>query len=173
MNWKFIPNGCTIVNLSAGVTSLILTIHEQYRIAFLCIVLAALFDVFDGLLARLMNCASDFGKQLDSLADIVSFGIAPVFLILLHRIGDFHWLSTVTAILFLACGASRLARFNISVSSPQFTGMPITCAGTILAILSLSNSIKPAVVIALIVVLSFLMVSRIPFPSLKNIAIRK
>ncbi|GAA0380578.1 CDP-diacylglycerol--serine O-phosphatidyltransferase [Paenibacillus motobuensis] len=173
MSWKFIPNTCTFVNLSAGATSLILTIHEQYRLALFSIAIAALFDVFDGYLARIMNCSSDFGKQLDSLADIVSFGVAPVFLVLLHRTGEFHWLSAVAAIIFLVCGASRLARFNISMSSPHFTGMPITCAGTLLACLSLTNNLKPSVIIAFIVVLSFLMVSRIPFPSLKNISIRK
>jgi len=173
INWKFIPNTCTFANLSAGAVSLLLTIQEQYRLALIFIAIAALFDVFDGFLARIMHCSSDFGKQLDSLADMVSFGVAPVFLVILHKSGDFHWLSALAAIIFLVCGASRLARFNISISSPQFTGMPITCAGTLLACLSLTDNLKPSVIIAFIVVLSFLMVSRIPFPSLKNISIRK
>ncbi|WMT43148.1 CDP-diacylglycerol--serine O-phosphatidyltransferase [Paenibacillus sp. D2_2] len=173
MNWKFVPNTCTFGNLSAGAVSLLLTIQEQYRLALIFIAIAALFDVFDGFLARIMHCSSDFGKQLDSLADIVSFGVAPAFLVLLHQSGEFHWLSALAAIVFLVCGASRLARFNISISSPQFTGMPITCAGTLLACLSLTDNLKPSVIIAFTVVLSFLMVSRIPFPSLKNISIRK
>ncbi|MHA6531283.1 CDP-diacylglycerol--serine O-phosphatidyltransferase [Paenibacillus sp. BAC0078] len=171
---KYIPTICTVFNLGAGAASLIFTIEGYYKIAFILILIAAFFDVLDGLLARLMNCTSDFGKQLDSLADLISFGAAPVFLILLHHLGDLHGVEAVAAIVFIICGALRLARFNISASSTEFTGMPITAAGVILSFFSLSKlRMEPAAIIALIGALSFLMVSRIRFPSLKKISIRK
>ena len=66
-------------------------------------------DVLDGLLARWLHCTSDFGKQLDSLADLVSFGNAPVFLVLLYKLEASLWLRPIFAVLFLACGALRLA----------------------------------------------------------------
>lgn len=174
MIWRFIPTICTVFNLGAGAASLIFTIEEYYKLAFVLILLAAFFDVLDGLLARLMNCTSEFGKQLDSLADLISFGAAPVFLILLHHTGNLHGIGAAAAIVFIICGALRLARFNISASSTEFTGMPITAAGVILSFFSLSiKHMELAAIISLIGVLSFLMVSRIRFPSLKKISIRK
>jgi CDP-diacylglycerol--serine O-phosphatidyltransferase len=128
----------------------------------------------DGLLARILNCTSDFGKQLDSLADIISFGLAPTFLILLYRLENMQWLGPVAAIAFLICGALRLARFNLSAPSKGFTGMPITAAGVILSMITLVDErMKPELVIAVMGLLSLLMVSRIPFPSFKKFVNRK
>lgn len=174
MKCKWIPSLCTVCNLGAGAVSLLYTIQGHYRIALILIAFAAFFDVLDGLLARLMHCTSEFGKQLDSLADLISFGAAPAFLILLNNLDDIPQLGAVMSIIFLICGALRLARFNITVSSPTFTGMPITAAGTILALMSLlSQHIQPFVIVTLMGVLSLLMISRVPFPSLKNITTRK
>lgn len=86
MKWSWLPSMCTLGNLGFGSISLLFTIEERYDLALLMILLAAICDVMDGLLARMLHCTSDFGKQLDSLADIISFGIAPVFLILLYRL---------------------------------------------------------------------------------------
>jgi CDP-diacylglycerol--serine O-phosphatidyltransferase len=131
--------------------------------------IAAFCDVMDGLVARWLHCSSDFGKQLDSLADIVSFGVAPAFLILLFKLSDIGWMGVVTAVLFIACGALRLARFNLLAPSTGFVGMPITAAGLLLAMSSLlSESLNPWILVSIIGALSFLMVSRIPFPSLKR-----
>ncbi|MDP1512310.1 CDP-diacylglycerol--serine O-phosphatidyltransferase [Paenibacillus sp. CMAA1739] len=169
MKWNWLPSLCTLANLGAGVLSLYFTIHEQYMTAFTLVVVAALWDVLDGLLARLLHCSSDFGKQLDSLADVVSFGVAPAFLILLYRLGDTHWIGPLVAVLFVICGAVRLARFNLMAFSKGFVGMPITAAGVILSFVFLwSEHLKPELLLALMVVLSFLMVSRIPFPSFKK-----
>ncbi|OKP79528.1 CDP-diacylglycerol--serine O-phosphatidyltransferase [Paenibacillus helianthi] len=174
MIWKWIPSICTVFNLGAGAASLIFTIEAYYKIAFFLILLAAFFDVLDGLLARLMNCPSEFGKQLDSLADLISFGAAPVFLILLHQSGDLRGGGGAAAIVFIICGALRLARFNVSASSTEFTGLPITAAGVILSFFSVPNHhMEPPVIIALIGALSLLMISRIRFPSLKKITVRK
>lgn len=135
---------------------------------------AALWDVLDGLLARWLHCTSDFGKQLDSLADLVSFGIAPVFLVLLYKLEASLWLGPIAAVLFLACGALRLARFNIKGQVKGFVGLPITAAGVILALAPILNSqMKPAAALALMGLLSILMVSRIPFPAFKKDYARK
>lgn len=141
----------------------------MYTLALVMILASAFCDVMDGLLARLLRSSSDFGKQLDSLADIVSFGVAPAFLILLFKLGDMGWIGIAAAIVFLACGALRLARFNLLAPMKGFVGMPITAAGLLLAMSSLSNEhLNPWFLIVLIGGLSFLMVSRIPFPSLKR-----
>ncbi len=174
MNWSFVPSLCTVLNLAAGTVSLLLTMHGHYRLAALMILFSAFFDVLDGLLARLLRCTSEFGKQLDSLADLISFGAAPVFLVLFYHLDPTAKTAQIAAVLFVICGALRLARFNVTGTISGFTGMPITFAGTILALLSLiAHSIQSTVLIALIAVLSFLMISRIPFPSFKNKMVRK
>jgi CDP-diacylglycerol--serine O-phosphatidyltransferase len=174
MKWNWLPSLCTIANLGAGVLSLFYTIHEQYTTAFILIMVAALWDVLDGLLARLLHCSSDFGKQLDSLADVVSFGVAPAFLTLFYQLGGTHWMGPLVAVLFVICGAVRLARFNLMAFSTGFVGMPITAAGVILSFMFLwSEHLRPELLLGLMVVLSFLMVSRIPFPSFKKKSIRR
>ena len=131
--------------------------------------LAALCDVMDGLLARWLHCTSEFGKQLDSLADIISFGLAPTFLILLYKLENVQWLGSVAAVAFLICGALRLARFNISAPSRGFVGMPITATGVILSMISLLDGrMKPEFILVLMGLLSVMMISRIPFPSFKK-----
>ncbi|AIQ41540.1 CDP-diacylglycerol--serine O-phosphatidyltransferase [Paenibacillus sp. FSL R7-0297] len=174
MKWNWLPSMCTLGNLGLGSVSLLFTIQERYNLALLMILLAAICDVMDGLLARMLHCTSDFGKQLDSLADIISFGLAPTFLILLYRLENMQWLGPVAAITFLICGALRLARFNLSAPSKGFTGMPITAAGVILSMITLVDErMKPELVIAVMGLLSLLMVSRIPFPSFKKYVNRK
>ncbi|QUL57866.1 CDP-diacylglycerol--serine O-phosphatidyltransferase [Paenibacillus tritici] len=174
MNWKWLPSMCTLGNLGFGSISLLFTIQERYHLALFMILLAAICDVMDGLLARMLHCTSDFGKQLDSLADIISFGIAPVFLILLYRLENVQWLGPVAAVAFLICGALRLARFNITAPSKKFVGMPITAAGVILSMIALVDErLKPEIVILIMGLLSILMISRVPFPSFKKFVNRK
>lgn len=174
MKWNWLPSTCTLGNLGLGSLSLLFTIQERYHFALFMILLAALCDVMDGLLARMLHCTSDFGKQLDSLADIISFGIAPAFLILFHRLENVHVIGTAAAVGFLICGALRLARFNISAPAKGFTGMPITAAGVILSMVALmSDRMKPELIVLIMGLLSMLMVSRVPFPSIKNLVNRK
>jgi CDP-diacylglycerol--serine O-phosphatidyltransferase len=174
MKWNWLPSMCTLANLGFGSFSLLFTIQERYNLALLMILLAALCDVMDGLLARMLHCTSEFGKQLDSLADIISFGLAPTFLILFYRLENTEWLGPIAAVAFLICGALRLARFNISAPSRGFVGMPITAAGVILSMTALVDiRMRPELVIVLMGLLSVLMVSRIPFPSFKKFVNRK
>ncbi|ANF97091.1 CDP-diacylglycerol--serine O-phosphatidyltransferase [Paenibacillus bovis] len=174
MNPTWLPTLCTVLNLGAGTASLLLTVNGHYRLALIWIAMAAVFDVLDGLLARLLHCTSEFGKQLDSLADLISFGAAPAMLVLLYQLDDDRWLGPAAVILFVICGALRLARFNISGSINGFTGLPITAAGTLLALSSLSGPDLPSYwTIILMAVMSLLMISRIPFPAFKNKMVRK
>lgn len=169
MKWSWLPSFFTIGNLITGAISLFFSIQMMYTAALIMIIVAAVCDVMDGLVARWLHCSSDFGKQLDSLADIVSFGVAPAFLIFLFKLSDIDWMGIVIVVLFIACGALRLARFNLSAPSTGFVGMPITAAGLLLALSSLlSENLNPWIFVPIIGLLSFLMVSRVPFPSLKR-----
>jgi CDP-diacylglycerol---serine O-phosphatidyltransferase len=174
MNLKWLPSVCTVLNIGAGVASLLSTFQQHYRIALLWIVIAVGFDLLDGLIARCLNCTSDFGKELDSLADLISFGVAPVFLILLYQLHESHWFGILVSCLFIICGALRLARYNLTVPGKEFVGLPITAAGSLVALISLADEgVEPKLIVMIIGSLSLLMVSRIPFPSLRKLTQRK
>jgi CDP-diacylglycerol--serine O-phosphatidyltransferase len=129
---KHIPNSITALNLALGFLSIVSTSLEQYENAIYLILGAALADLLDGALARLLNAFSELGKELDSLADLVSFGVAPSFLAfsLLIQIDAPIWLPHI-AILFTLSASLRLARFNITPSNHSaFTGLP-TPAGAL------------------------------------------
>jgi CDP-diacylglycerol--serine O-phosphatidyltransferase len=175
----------TTLALFTGFVSVVASIDGQYQRAAVAILVASVFDALDGRIARMTKTSSLFGVQYDSLSDITAFGVAPallVFTAVLHPFGRFGWLG---AFLFLACGALRLARFNVQaqrVGEKHFTGLPIPAAGgmiavSILLILDLvpDGGFEPQIVkIAFIIAvyaLSFLMVSNVPYPSLKQIVI--
>lgn len=132
-----IPNLLTTGNLFFGFFSIIKALQGDYKWAASAVLLAAVFDVLDGRVARLTGGTSEFGVQYDSLCDLVSFGLAPAFMMYnfaLHQIGRPGW---IICFLFLACGALRLARFNvqssIGKSSGDFTGLPIPMAAAVVA----------------------------------------
>lgn len=127
-------NGITLMNLSFGVIA-ILFINKGYgRMSLLFILLAALFDRFDGKVARKLNTESAFGKELDSLCDLVSFGIAPALLIYQAVLYKVPGGGLTLTVLFILCGAIRLARFNVSESHGVFYGIPITAAGVLMTL---------------------------------------
>ena len=122
---KHLPNALTLLNLMCGTTAIVFSIEGNWRAAVFLILLAALFDFFDGLAARLLKAYSDIGKQLDSLADMVSFGVLPaIMLYLIYQqlfIGDLQgvfakpflqWIVLATVLIIPAFSAIRLARFN-------------------------------------------------------------
>ena len=112
-----LPNLFTTGNLFCGFWAIISVFQEKYFYAAIAILLAAVFDVLDGKVARLSGATSKFGVQYDSLADLVSFGVAPALLAFswaLRPYGRFGWLA---AFLFVVCGALRLARFNVQTAS--------------------------------------------------------
>ncbi|EAR63540.1 CDP-diacylglycerol--serine O-phosphatidyltransferase [Bacillus sp. NRRL B-14911] len=136
-----------------------------------------MLDSMDGRLARMLKADSALGKELDSLADIVTFGVAPSFLVYYTYFYQFDLLGLAIAGLFPLFGAFRLARFNISSpksSMNYFVGVPITAAGGIMALLTLFGDKIPNIVTTVIfTALCFLMVSKIRIPSLKEVPLPK
>jgi len=125
-------NLITLCNLSFGSASIMATINEAYSYSVLFIFIAAFLDRYDGKVARKFNQESELGKQLDSMGDIISFGVAPALLMYECILREFGMLGIIFTILYMACGAFRLARFNISEATSYFIGLPITAAGTFL-----------------------------------------
>ena len=177
------PNLLTTGNLLCGFWSIISLFQERYYLAAIAILLAGVFDVFDGKVAKLSGATSKFGMQYDSLADLVSFGIAPAMLAFawaLRPYGKFGWLA---AFLFVACGAIRLARYNVLASSGEtkyFKGLPIPIAAYMIAftILLYIKHIETAwakdiIVLIMVYVLAFLMVSNIRYFSFKELNLAK
>ncbi|MDP4097592.1 CDP-diacylglycerol--serine O-phosphatidyltransferase [Paenibacillus sp. P96] len=170
MRLRWTPSLLTACNLAAGVCSVLAVSRSWYVLAALLIFASMLFDLFDGYIARRIGVEAEFGKQLDSLADIVSFGLAPSFLINVSIFHDWNGvLGGLLVIFFTLCGAFRLARFNLSSFSKTFTGLPITAAGSLLALLSLAeHRLTDSFFAAVMLVFSLLMISRLPFPSIKK-----
>jgi CDP-diacylglycerol--serine O-phosphatidyltransferase len=178
-----LPNLFTTGNLFCGFWAIISVFQERFFYAAIAILLAAVFDVLDGKVARLSGATSKFGIQYDSLADLVSFGIAPALLAFswaLREYGKFGWLA---AFLFVACGALRLARFNVQTSSGEvkyFKGLPIPAAASMIALTILlyhrlieTGWVKDIVILVMIYVLAFLMVSTIRYLSFKELNLAK
>ncbi|MBR0576174.1 CDP-diacylglycerol--serine O-phosphatidyltransferase [Proteiniclasticum sp. BAD-10] len=165
MKRAFIPNILTFMNLAFGIMALLATTEGQYLNAGLFILGAGLIDRYDGRIARLLNAESPLGKELDSLSDLVSFGVAPAILAyFMFDLIDFSFLGLIPVILFPVAGAYRLARYNSSSFNGVFMGVPITIAGCMLALfmLLLRNSMNLRFLIpTLMVAFSYLMVSTI------------
>ncbi len=132
-----IPNMFTLFNLSLGVLSIINILGENYFLAALCIIAAALMDRFDGSLARKFDAESDLGKELDSLCDLISFGVAPAILVWASHLVEYGAIGMVITILFPIAGAYRLARYNVTEFSGVYIGIPITISGGIVALINL------------------------------------
>lgn len=139
------PTIATLANLSAGVLAIVLAVGGKPDVGALMILVAMLFDSADGALARAFDACSDFGGELDSLADVVSFSVAPGILILATVPEPYQLLATVGAIALALCGALRLARYNVTCeekdSDEGFDGMPSTAAGGCVASAVLFHSV--------------------------------
>ena len=173
-----LPNIFTSLNLFCGFYAVIASIDGKFIAAAIAIIIGVVFDILDGKIARATNTSSKFGIEYDSLADLISFGLAPgimIYLWALRPLGRIGWLA---AFLFMACGALRLARFNSQVgtiSSDYFVGLPIPAgagmsATTVLFFskFGLAGKIHPIFILVLLYVLSFLMVSTIKYNSFKK-----
>ncbi|MEH7124954.1 CDP-diacylglycerol--serine O-phosphatidyltransferase [Bacillus sp. JJ1532] len=175
--YKAIPNMVTLGNLYCGFLSVGFAATGQFKNAAILILIGMMLDSMDGRLARMLNVDSQLGKELDSLADIVTFGVAPSFLVYYTYFFQFGILGMAIAGLFPLFGAYRLARFNISSSKTSlnyFVGVPITAAGGILALLTLFGDKIPHIITTVVFTgMCFLMVSKIRIPSLKEIPLPK
>ncbi|UII56175.1 CDP-diacylglycerol--serine O-phosphatidyltransferase [Cytobacillus spongiae] len=174
---KSIPNMFTLGNLYCGFLSIGFAASGQFKNAAILILIGMMLDSMDGRLARMLKADSTLGKELDSLADIVTFGVAPSFLMYYTYFYQFGLLGFAVAGLFPLFGAFRLARFNISSSKSSlnyFIGVPITAAGGILALLTMFEDYIPSIIMTVgFTALCFLMVSKIRIPSFKEIPLPK
>jgi CDP-diacylglycerol--serine O-phosphatidyltransferase len=175
---QYIPNYITFISLGLGLVSIVFSIQGQILLAGMMIVTAVIFDSFDGFIARRLRLESPFGMELDSLTDMVCFGVAPVVLLSqhLHLQDRFTYWLVPLFLIQVWSGAFRLARFNLqppkeSSAGPSL-GLTISLSGLILTLMVLSDLTQAgddyplAVFIGLILLLSFSMVSRIRIPAL-------
>ena len=159
--------------------------NEQFKFAIWCILAACVFDLLDGRLARLGGTDSSFGREFDSLADVVSFGVAPALLVSRVLLREFQTLGWIVASVYLICGALRLARFNciaianVPGTSKDFKGFPIPAAAGLVASITLflmwltddriEHRLTQWVLPPLLLFLSWMMFSSFKYPSFKNI----
>ena len=175
-----LPALFTVGNIFCGYLSLDFALKGSFATAAALVFVAAFLDGIDGRVARMTRTTSAFGEQLDSLADVVSFGVAPSFLVYRWGLASFDRLGLAVSFLFLVCGACRLARFNVQVHVVDkrfFVGLPIPAAAGTLAGLIWALSESPAeevkaAFLPVTVLLSFLMVSTFRYRSFKDIDLR-
>ncbi len=187
-----LPSILTLGNLFCGFYALVAVYNDEYQVAALSILLALVFDGLDGAVARMTGATSDLGIELDSLADVVSFGVAPGLVAYVFALKPFGWIGGLAAFAFAACGAFRLARFNVqtrSLDKRYFVGLPIPAAAAAVAtfvlfmkessaVVVLGWEILPARAIAAGVLLGmyglgFLMVSKIRYRSAKGLEMQR
>lgn len=171
---KALPSVFTVGNLFLGIVAMILAIQGEWKYGAIMVIIGMFLDGLDGRVARMLNTQSEFGKELDSLSDVISFGVAPALIMytsILHHLGVLGWV--ITAV-FPICGALRLARFNVHPGIPgYFIGLPITAAGGVLATMALYSDMvsSPVFMVLGMLFLSFLMVSQIKYPNFKKLGI--
>ncbi|WP_068965884.1 CDP-diacylglycerol--serine O-phosphatidyltransferase [Desulfosporosinus sp. BG] len=169
-----IPSIFTLANLLFGFLALIWVLEGNFTLAAAMILLSVLMDSLDGKVARRLSVSSDFGKELDSLSDLVSFGVAPAILtyqaiLQPHHLSYVRYIGLGIAIIFALCGAVRLARFNMLNITSYFVGVPITFAGGFMALLMFLRNMMPWYIYpASMVILAFLMVSTFKVPKLSK-----
>ncbi len=175
-----LPNLLTTASLLAGFVGITFALRGDFKSTALAIFISLVFDGLDGKIARLTHTSSEFGVQYDSLADLVAFGVTPAIMLYLWELSAFGRMGLMASFLIVACGALRLARFNVqtkSASKKYFVGLPIPAQGCTMAAFvlfaeyvpkGLSETVLPVFALVLAYTLSFLMVSRIRFPSFKD-----
>lgn len=181
-----LPNAFTVASIFCGFLAMIIAFKNQgapddiYRASWL-IGLSMFLDGMDGRVARWTNTQSEFGVQLDSLADVIAFGVAPAVVVYQWALADMGFMGVFAAFSFIACGAMRLARFNVQTAedsdsaSTYFTGIPIPTAAGVIASFVLMNIAfgqSPAgmawPIMGLLMLMAFLMVSTVRYPTFKK-----
>ena len=180
-----LPNMLTLIGVCIGLSSIKFALDEKFKLSIIAIIFAALIDGLDGRIARLIKGTSKVGKELDSLTDVISFGVAPSFVMyfwLLNNLGKFGWL---LCLIYVVCVALRLARFNVNSNEEPswkdnfFEGVP-SPAGGILVLMPLIFSLSGfdffiisynVLVPVFFISVSFLLISKFPTYSLKKIII--
>ncbi len=170
MTREWIPNMITLGSLASGFASLIFTLNSLYELAALAILFAGILDGLDGRIARWLGVTSPMGVELDSLADLVSFGVAPGLLLYGIDLRDIGVVGAVIVIFFVVCAGYRLARFNLGTPPGYFVGLPSTVAGGIVASFVLYGAkLHSPFYPLLALVLAILMISQLPYRDFKRI----
>ena len=182
-----LPNALTLINVCIGLSSIKFALDEKFELSIIAIIFAAIFDALDGRVARMLKGTSLVGKELDSLADLISFGVAPAFIMYfwsLNNLGKFGWLLTM---IFVVCVALRLARFNVNSNQEPswkdnfFEGVPSPAGGILVLtplIISMTNFdyIKldyNIIAPIFFITTSLLLISKFPTYSFKKIIIQR
>tara|TARA_B000000557_G_scaffold19580_1_gene14816 strand:- start:27 stop:830 length:804 start_codon:yes stop_codon:yes gene_type:complete len=182
-----LPNMLTLIGVCIGLTSIRFALDERYEFAIIAIIIAAVIDGLDGRIARLIKGTSKVGKELDSLTDMISFGVAPAFIMYfwkLNELGRFGWL---ICLIYVICVALRLARFNVNTGGEPswkdnfFEGVPSPAGGILVLtplIFSMSSielfKIDYAIIVPIFfIITSFLLISKFPSYSFKKIVIQR
>ena len=180
-----LPNIFTLVGVCIGLTSIKFAFDERFGLAIICIIVAGLIDGLDGRIARLIKGTSQVGKELDSLTDVISFGVAPAFIMYFWQLNTLGRVGWLICLIYVICVALRLARFNINSETQSswkdnfFEGVP-SPAGGILVLMPLIYSLSELQLIKLnynlvvplfFIVISLLLISKIPTYSLKKIVV--
>ena len=181
-----LPNILTLVGVCLGISSIKFSLDLNFKMAVIFIILAAIIDALDGRIARLIKGTTDFGKELDSLTDFVSFGIAPAFIIYFWELNNYGKLGWAVTLIYSVCCVLRLARFNLtkygdneSWKQNYFEGVPspigalLILSPLILELSEISNVINiPYFVPAFTLLIAILLISKVPTYSFKKIKIR-
>jgi len=171
------PNLFTTGNLFSGFFGIVSSINGNFETAAIAVLASCVFDILDGKVARLTGGTSRFGVEYDSLADLVAFGVGPGLLMYLMALKPYGRVGWLAAFVFMACGALRLARFNVQVettSKKYFVGLPIPGGASMIAttVLFMSHwnfAVNGSVLLVMTFVLGFFMVSTMPFNSFKEV----
>ena len=182
-----LPNIFTLVGVCIGLTSIKFAFDNRFEMAVIAIIVAGIIDGLDGRIARLIGGASKVGKELDSLTDVISFGVAPAFIMYFFVMKDLGRVGWLISLIYVVCVALRLARFNITSNADPswkdnfFEGIP-SPAGGILVLMPLIYSFSEIklidvnndiIVPSLFLIISVLLISKIPTYSLKKIIVRR
>ncbi|MDE0848870.1 MAG: CDP-diacylglycerol--serine O-phosphatidyltransferase [Nitrospinaceae bacterium] len=177
-----LPSLFTTGNVFCGFYAFVAVLNEQFYFAAWAIVAGMIFDGLDGRIARLTKTTSAFGEQYDSLADIITFGMAPAFLAYSWVLKPFGRLGWMAAFLFLLCATLRLARFNVTnpeIRSKHFIGLPSPASAVVIASIVIAfedlfaTRMNPFIMVMVVYALAFLMVSNIKYPAFKQFDFKK
>ena len=180
-----LPNILTLIGVCIGLSSIKFAFDGKFELSIIAVIIAAIIDGLDGRIARLIKGTSKVGKELDSLTDVISFGVAPAFIMYFWSLSEIGRLGWLISLIYVVCVALRLARFNVSSEGETswkdnfFEGIP-SPAGGVLVLMPLVFSLSEfkflninyqVIVPTLFIIISILLISKIPTYSLKKIVV--
>ncbi len=180
-----LPNIMTLIGVCIGLTSIKFAFDGKFELSIIAVIIAAIIDGLDGRIARLIKGTSKVGKELDSLTDVISFGVAPAFIMYFWTLSEIGRVGWLVSLIYVVCVALRLARFNVSSNGESswkdnfFEGIPSPAGGILVLmplILSISefkflNINNQFVVPIMFIIISILLISKVPTYSFKRIAV--